>query len=395
MKNLLIALFVCSLVSVSYAADFSVTSNPFGQSLLATKFSNGASMGFLNTGGVGAGVFSWNPDFNNFGIGLGLSINVPLSAQGQPTGVDTVVLRYLEYANSTWGVKYGILSNVTLANGLLVSNYTTATKGGIIQSSGQSGLRVYYNWDYAGLECFGTWTGVYGARLTEKVLPFLTLGQYVAGDTDGVKQVRPDGTTKQFPPQSGWGVDANIPLTSWANLFAEYAKLNNYGGGFSAGLNAGWNFLLGQVNLKAERRIISKNFIPGYYNEAYEVNPVDIVSYEATATDKDGYSISLYGDVLSKAKFLAIMEAYNNSNTSLRAEALADLTEAYFAGVSYVQPDFRDFRSLDVSQGAIITGKLGYKINPFTRVIANYKQAWDPSTGRVLETQWYEVSLAF
>jgi len=395
MKRLLIYLFAMVLVSTSYAADFSVTSNPFGQSLLSTKFANGASLGFLNAGGVGAGVFSWNPDFNNAGLGLGLSVNIPLSSQGQPTGVDAVVLRYMEYTAPKWGFRYGILSNVTLANGLLVSNYTTATKGGIIQTSGQSGLRAYYNWDFAAIECFGTWTGVYGVRLTEKVLPFLTLGQYMAGDTDGVKQVKPDGTTMQFPSQSGWGVDANIPLTSWSNLYAEYARLNNYGGGFSAGLNAGGSSFLGQINFKAERRIISKNFIPGYFNEAYEVNPVDIVSYEAVSTDKDGYSVSLYGNLMSKAKFLAIFEAYNNSNASLRAEALADLTEAYFAGVSYVQPDFRDFRSLDASQGAIITGKLGYKINPFTQVIANYKQAWDSTQGRVLETQWYEVSLSF
>lgn len=386
---------ILMIVSCSYAAEFSVTSDTFGQSLLKTKISNNASFGFLNSNGTGAPVFSWNPDFHNFGVGVGLSVNIPITPQGQPIGVDNVVVRYAEYSGSKWGLRYGILNNVTLANGLLVSNYSTSTKGGIIQTDGQTGVRAYYNWDYAAVECFGTWTGVYGVRLTENVLPFLTLGQYMAGDTDGIKQVKPDGTTKQFPSQSGWGLDASVPLFPGASLFAEYAKLNNYGGGFTGGLNAGYSFLIGKIGLKAERRILDYNFVPGYYNDEYEVNPIDIVSYEATSTNKNGYALSVYGDILSRAKFIAILEQYNDSNASLRAEALADLTDAYFLGVSYVQPNFRDFRTLDASDGAIITTKLGYKINPFTQVIANYKKAYDPVQGKVVETQWYEVSLSF
>ena len=391
----LLTLLACVPVAANPTSYFSPSPTRFAtQSLLVSNFSNTGGFGYLNNGGISTPVFRWNPDFNYGPVSMGFDINVPLY-NSTTVGVDSMVVRYVEYSTPKWGVKYGLLKEITYASGLLLSNYTPLLKGGLIPSDQQASLRAYYTQGIYGAEVLGTWSRVYGARVTEQVLPYLTLGQYFICDTDGVTQVRPDGSTKIFPAQSGWGVDATAPFLFGSNCFAEYAKLNNHGGGFSAGVMAGYDLWLARLTFKAEKRYIDYNFVPEYYNEEYETNPVDIVSFEASSQNKDGYKLSVSGDMLATAKFWAVLEGYNNSNSALKAEASADLGAQYFAAAGYYQPNFVDARSLDLKEGSIITTRLGYKINPFTQIIANAKSAYDPDQGKVVVTQWYEVTIKF
>ncbi len=401
MNKLLAVILLAGLIQAAQAADpvnlFSTSLDNnfyFNRPLMAGTFANAGGFGIVNNGGVSAPVFRWTPDFKYGALGIGLDINVPLY-NGDQVGIDNMVVRYLEYATTDWGARYGLISNVTYGAGLMMSNYTTVLKGGLIPSDQQAGLRAYYKKDIYSLEVLGTWSRVYGARATQQVLPYLTFGQYFVCDADGITQIRPDGTQKVFPSQSGWGVDAMAPFFLNSVLFAEYAKLNNYGGGLSAGISAGYDLALARLNFKAEKRYLDKDFVPEYYNEEYETNPVDIVSYEAAGISRDGYKVSMTGDVLNTAKFWAVLEGYNGSNSALKAEASANLGSQYFAAAGYYQPNFVDARSLDLREGAIITTKLGYKVNPFTQVIANAKRAYDPDQGKVVVTQWYEVALSF
>ena len=400
MKRLLVVVILIGLASVSYAASpsnmLSVSGNPLSMHSLfsVNNFSNAGGFGIVNNGGISAPVLRWTPDFRYGPIALGIDINFTLN-NAAAAGVDNLVVRHLEYSSPKWGAKYGLLTNITYGSGLLMNNYTAVLKGGVIPSDQQGALRAYYNEGIFGVEVLGTWSRVYGARVTEQVLPYLTLGQYFVGDGDGINQVRPDGTIKVFPSQSGWGVDAVAPFLLGSNVFAEYARLNNHGGGFSAGIMAGYDLILTRLTFKAEKRSLDHNFVPEYYNEEYETNPVDIVSYEAAGISRDGYKLSLAGDVLGTGKFWAVLESYNGSNSALKAEALANLGSQYFAAAGYYQPNFVDARSLDYKEGAIMTTKLGYKVNPFTQVIANAKSAYDPDQGKVVVTQWYEVALTF
>jgi hypothetical protein len=105
--------------------------------------------------------------------------------------------------------------------------------------------------------------------------------------------------------------------------------------------------------------------------------------------------VQLNADVAGKGSAIAVLESYNGSNAALNATAQAQLTEEYFVQAAFSQPNFVDARSLNLEQGAIITGKVGYKVNPYTMMIVNYRKAYDPTLGKVVETQWYDVSLAF
>jgi len=381
---------IAFLLAVLFAASVSFAQAPSVYS--TANFSNGVSLGFLNTGTASTGLASWNPDLGLGAFKLGLGVNIPFD---DPSGriVDNVVVRYAQYDSQQWGFRYGVIDNYTLGYGLLVNNYTSAQTG-LFNSNHQSALRMYYNQGIYGLEAMGTWSKFYAFRISEEVLPRLTLGQYFAGDSDGIDFLRPDGTRVTYPSQSGFGLDAGYSVWSGGVVFAEYAKLNNHGSGISAGFNQDMDILIGKANFRAERRFIDYNFVPGYFNENYETDPIDITSYEATSSGKNGYKIQAGASVFSRGNIWAVLEGYEGSNTVLKGYASAKLTDKYFVEAGYFQQNFIDARSLDLSQGAVITGRLGYQVNPFTTVIANYKQYYDPSAGRVVYSQWYEMSLS-
>lgn len=365
-------------------------------SQMASRFSNGIGIGIGTANGQTSSVGRWNPDFSFGNLSVGLDINFAVGEKKDPN-IETIVIRNIGYNTSSWGIKYGLLSGVTFGQGLLISNYSTITKGGIIQSNKQTGLRGYYKFGIYGVDALYTWSNLYVLRVTEDLyyqLP-ITLGQYYITDSDGVNFKKTDGTSQNYSSPSGIGVDAQVPLIWGTYAFAEYAKLLNHGGGFTAGLSAGYDFGVAKTNFRAERRFIEYNFIPGYFNENYETNPINITSYEANSSSKDGYKVALNTEVLSKGYATAVLEGYNGSNSALKADAYADITQDYFASASFYQPNFKDARSLDLQQGAIITGKMGYKLNQFTNVIANYKKAYDPDLGKIVETQWYEMKFVF
>ena len=378
------------LLAVLFTASVSFAQTP---SIYTTaNFSNGVSLGFLNTGTANTGLASWNPDLGLGAFKLGLGINIPFN---DPSGriVDNVVVRYAQYDSQQGGFRYGVIENYTLGYGLLMNNYSSAQTG-LFRSNQQSGLRAYYKQDIYGVEGMGTWSKFYAFRITEEIMPRLTLGQYYAGDSDGIDFLRPDGTRFTYPSQSGFGLDAGYSVWNGGVLFTEYAKMNNHGSGFSAGFNQDMDILIGKANFRAERRFIDYNFVPGYFNENYETDPIDISSYEATSSNKNGYRVQAGASVLSRGNIWAVLEGYEGSNTALKGYASVKLTGQYFAEAGYFQQNFVDSRSLSLDQGAVITGRLGYKVNPFTTVIANYKQYYDPAAGRVVYTQWYEMSLS-
>ena len=395
MKRIAVVIGLLLIAGQAYAADFTGmgTFKP-DSSVFSGTFGNGASFGYLKSGTAETAVARYTPDFKLGDLGIGLDINVPIGGADKPTNIDTVVLRYAEYKTPAWGLRYGVLTNVTLGYGLIMNNYTSTVRGSLMQTNLQTGLRGYFNSGMYGLEYLGTWSNLYAVRLTEKLDGGLMFGQTYITDSNGVNFTRTDGTQVTYPAQAAVGIDAGYPLWS-GTVFAEAGHQVNHGSGLSAGYNLDQNLGIGTVNFKAEYRYIDKNFIPGYFNEDYETNPIDFASYEAANTSKNGYRVQLGANVLGQGSALAVLEGYQGSNTSLRAEAIAQLSKDYSAWVQYYQPNFVDARSLDLSQGAVITGKLGYKVNPYTMVIINYKKAYDPVQGKVVETQWYELSLNF
>ena len=96
------------------------------------------------------------------------------------------------------------------------------------------------------------------------------------------------------------------------------------------------------------------------------------------------------------ASLKAAYENYNDANSaSLNADLFAKLPQEVEVTGYYKQPNFANFRSLTLEQGAILGGSMAYPVNAFTKVIVHYKKAYDTATGQVVESQYYEMKFSF
>ena len=95
------------------------------------------------------------------------------------------------------------------------------------------------------------------------------------------------------------------------------------------------------------------------------------------------------------ASLNAVYESYNDSNASLTANLTAKVSDQVSVAGYYKQPNFKDYRSLTYEQGAILGADVAYKVNPYTSMIVHYKKAYNPATGVVESTQYYEMALSF
>jgi hypothetical protein len=355
--------------------------------------SNGISLGYLKAGSAEVGAASWHPDIHLGPLSMGFDAYLPLGSQ-RPEGFDSIVFRYAEYNDGQKGLRYGVLDNLTWGHGLLMKDYSTSTAGPITQNNQQTALKLFFNADKFGFQAMSTWSHIYALRLTEKVNPYLILGQSYITDADGPAVKQPDGTTINYPSVSGMAVDASVPLPMNFEGYAETATLFGHGMGTTIGIDWGMEAQILSAGFNAGYRFIDNKFVPGYFNQDYETNPVNLSSYEATGQSKNGYITELRLIAANTLKIDALYEAYYGSNTSLNANAETQL-DKIFASAYFNQPNFQDFRSLTLEQGAIIGYALGYKINPNMLLVLNYKKAYDPVLGSVVESQYYEAKMIF
>ena len=398
MKKVLIIISVLVLVSsIVYAESSStiITSDSSGTSSLASTFSNGLTMGYIKEGSSEVGVLAWKPDWKMGPWGVGLDINIPTGNQAT-NNIQNIVFRYAEYDDGAKGLRYGVLDNVTLGHGLIMNNYSTRNLNYAVLNNDQVGLKGYYDWDKYGVGGMSTYTHVYYVTLKEKLHPRLILTEYYVTDADGVNIIQTDGTTRNFAQQSGFGIDATVPIIPGWDLFAEAGQLSNYGNGYSAGSGWALDFIgLGSATFMASYRMLDKAFVPGYFNVDYESNPIDLTSSEAGSENKNGYLVQLSATVLDRGEVTISYEDYKNSNPALTGLASAVISKDVSATAYYQQPNFSSIRAITLEEGAIIGGSVTYKVNPFTSMTVHYKKAYNSDTGQVEETQYYEIGLSF
>jgi hypothetical protein len=393
-KNLLsLAILLVFALTVQAQVTTTVTSSTGGPTQFQSNI-GGISIGYIKVGSEETTALSWRPDLKYGPWGLGADVNLSLGDR-KVEGYENLVLRYVEYDDSQKGLRYGVLNGVTLGHGLIMKNYSTRRGSQILLTNEQMGLRGYYDFGSYVIRGMGTKSNIYYARVEERINPQLTLGQYYVTDTTGRRIVQPDSTIKQYPAVSAVGVDATMPLPYNFEGRAEAGQLMNHGNGYSAGISWAYNLLVADASFLAEYRMLDKGFVPSYFNAEYENNPVDLASAEASGKAKNGYLAQLGINALGLASLSAIYEAYQDSNASLKADLAVRLSEQVKVHGYYDQPNFVDYRSISLEEGAIMGADVTYKLNPYTDLITHYKRAYNPATGLVEDTQYYEVSLSF
>jgi len=372
-----------------------ITTVSGGDAGLSRVLSNigGLNLGYVKEGSREVYNLQWQPDFKLGPFGLGLNVNYGLG-DFKPVGYETVVVRYLKYDDGRQGLQYGVISNLTWGHGLLLKNYTNLIAGPIMLNNSQLAFLGYFDNKDEGYVVRGLWskTGVAAARLEERINDRLTFGQTYIADNDGIVI----GTTGINQKISAIGVDATYALPLGFEGYAEWARLNNYGSGMGVGV--GWDHSnpLADASFSAGYRLLDKGFVPGYFGQDYETNPIDMTTAEATGNNKNGYLVEMNAQIMKMATLRAAYEKYNDSTlASLNADATARLPQNVDVTGYYHQPNFNSFRSISLEDGAIIGGSIAYPMNQFTKVVVHYKKAYDPVAAQVVSSQYYEVRFSF
>lgn len=392
----LVLFVICSLLFGIYSANAevttTVTSSTGGPTQLQSNI-GGISIGYIKVGTVEVATLAWRPDFKFGPWGLGADVNVNLG-DNKPANYENTVLRYIEYDDMKKGLRYGILDGVTVGHGLIMKNYSTRIGSQVLLTNEQMGYKGYVDFDKYVVRAMGTRSNIYMARVEERINPSLTLGQYYITDTTG-RTINSGGVSTSFPAVSAVGVDATMPLPGNFEAYAEAGQLLNHGNGLTTGISWAYDIMIANATFGAEYRMLDKGFVPGYFGVDYESNPVNLASAEATGSPKNGYLTQLGVNALGIVSLSAVLEGYQDSNTSLTADLTAKLGDQISVRGYYKQPNFVDFRSVTLENGAIIGADIGYKANPFTTIITHYKKAYDPNLGQVVSTQYFEVALSF
>jgi hypothetical protein len=381
------------LASAEIPVTTTVTSSTGGPTQLQSSI-GGIGIGWIKVGTREVATIAWRPDFKFGPWGLGADVNLALG-DNKPEGYENAVLRYVEYDDLKKGLRYGVLDGVTLGHGLIMKNYSTKVGSQVLLTNEQMGFKGYLDMDKNIVRAMATRSNIYYLRLEQRINPMLTLGEYYVTDSTGRKITQTDGTVKQFPSVSAIGVDARMPLPANLEGYAEAGQLMNYGNGLSAGVSWAYDIMVANASFLAEYRLLNKGFVPAYFSADYENNPVDLASAEASGNTKNGYLAQLGVNALGLMSLSLVYEAYQDSNATLTGDLTAKFFDQLTVRGYYKQPNFVDYRSITLEQGAVLGADVAYKVNPYTSLITHYKKAYNPSSGQVEATQYYEIALSF
>ena len=274
--------------------------------------------------------FHFTPEisFANFGVGLDLMMDFDKNGNIRKENFNTFsdylsVVRYVRYGfkNDPLYVKLGALDYYTLGHGSIMYAYNNSPT----IDARKTGLTLDIDFGQMGFESIYSSfaeAGVLGLRGYVRPLKFsslseipiignLEVGLSYAGDYNdkaGIIAGDYNSTTNNFTATSDKGsvnivgADIGLPLISIPmfnlEVYADYAKILDYGSGVATGIIGELNPLgLISAHAKLERRFNQKQYIPSYFNSFYEL---------------DRFQLGQSGNVHSKIQRLELNENADN-----------------------------------------------------------------------------------
>ncbi len=342
----------------------------------------------ISAGGSMFGKLSLSPDFKLGPVDLGIDTNlyIPLTTGGYyPAEFNSFVLRRIAYDHDRIaGIEYGRLQNVTYGQGLLMNSYDSGAGGETNEFSNEkAGTKGYVRLYDVTVKAMYTASNVKAARITYDTplemmgVPVVAGATYVT-DEDGLDK-KFDGKQVKRPSQSGYAVDVAYPLGGdFMTVYSEYAKLENYSDGVSAGVRGD---LLGMFGYKAEFRTFGEKFVPEYFNRAYEAT--SFATTDMPGKTLTGFLVSAYGNVMGDyVRLGAELEMYEDRNLLSAALGWQRLWDT--AGVVNYKVPFQSGQSI-----------LSYEIVRYTDGPVDYVTSWKQVTNKDTKTESYSVGLRF
>ncbi len=263
-----------------------------------------------------------NPDFNIGPVGVGFDLN-SYTAIGDHSGVpfnkdlQPLVLRSLYYETPDFGAKWGRLRYVTYGTGLMVRNYDSGTAGSTLFTAEKGGLSGHVTIGKFNIEALKTGSEFSAIRTSFPIISNvgfgkdLILGMNWANDSNGV--FNQDGSTLS-PPVTGYSTDLTLPVFGpLFRLYSEYATLSGRGSGWAMGFGGTADPFF---DYRLEYRSFGTRFLPGYFNDFYESNPLALTPRSSNTEGIFGFAgFNLNNYIRSEIS----IELYNNIPPSLTA----------------------------------------------------------------------------
>lgn len=288
------------------------------------------------------------------------------------TGKNPVIVRFVQYQKEPYFARWGILERVTLGNGMIMNNYSTAaTRTSSVHTNKDKGVMLGYKATISDIEyslhLLGTQTHVYGGRLSEKFPSKLTLGQTLVTDRDS------GGNLTVF------GLDAKMPVLPKMDAYLDFAKINKQGSGFALGTI--WKGT-DKITWRNEFRSFGSDFAPGIFDSHYETNVLTGTLPTTSPQSKNGFLSKLSLDLAQQLKASIAYENYRKVEPRLIGEAVFNLSSEQGGGnlrnlrgkVTYEQQNFRGKAD---PQKAIIKGEILTSLSKTTNLVINYTKFYD------------------
>lgn len=365
--------------------------------------------------------------FGKFGLGL----NIDLLYDTKTGGIRTKdwdesydyfrMIRYIRYGwkGEEFYTKVGTLDGARLGHGFIMNYYTNEADW----DERKLGLEFDLDFGSFGFESVTSNLGrmeIIGGRayvrplqqlITVPVIKNITFGATFVTDTD------PDENRNSKDKVSVYGGDVELPVIDtriiWTGLYADYAKISDYGSGKAVGIGFQFKNLFGvlHVETRFERRWLGTEFLPSFFDAFYEIDRFLPISPQGGIRKEDqllfitektkGYFGEVYGRILGSVHIIGNFQRIDDVPKSgiLHLSASAQkLLPGIALQASYDKRNietFKDVRTLDNRSVARVS--VGYKIKPYLTLFMDYIWSFvlDENSNRYLPQERYQPRLAF
>jgi hypothetical protein len=376
----------------------------------------------MMSGGIGMTVIDGKPyylfnlapelTFGKLGVGLDLNIRVGEDGQIRTEDFDEAydylrIIRYIRWGSKRepLSVRVGALDHSRIGHGFILYMYRNSAS----YDQRKFGAEFDMDFEQYGFESMYSdlaGRGVFGARGYLKPLKYSTLanlpvigeletGVTIASDLHhDANKTWGDGTgTKASAVDNGSlsivGVDVGLPVLSLSSLqstlYTDLAHIIGYGTGLALGIDLNFSGLgIATIGLRYERRFLSDQFIPSYFNALYERErfiPVDSTRFLSKAqllAQSKAPGPGYYGEVnINILGTFAIVGGYQafddlpNSGTFHASLESGSALPGILLSAGYDRKNIGQVFRLD--ENSLLYAQVGYKPMPFLIVSTLYE----------------------
>jgi len=372
---------------------------------------------------------SFRPEISFSEIGVGLDLNLDFDSEGKLRTENfneasdyLSIIRYVRYGlkNDPVFIKVGALDYYSLGHGSIMQNYNNSPT----YDNRRIGLVADIDFGKFGVESiYSSFSplGVFAIRGYIRPLQFssaadlpiignLEVGASFASDVNkdaGILAGDYDHTKREFNVRedkgaiSIIGVDIGLPLLNSSvvdiTLYADYAKIINFGSGVATGVKFDFNASsLLQISAKLERRFNNGKYIPSYFNSLHEINRFQVDSSAGTFTSKALILTNItesqngfYGDLLIRVlNLFDIFGSYQRLDKSPQSgllnlrTAIEPENTPFVLRAGYDKLNIQDEKDLfTLDDRSYLFSEIGYKPVPYLLVSIVYSWTYTPIRG--------------